>query len=358
MTIAYVIDDLSYGGAQKQLSILARSLPSGYRPLVVSMSAHTEPFGTILRSAGVDVVSVTRGSSIEVRRLLSVRAAIRDGGADVVHGFLDAANAYAFLAARLLRRPVVLSLRNERLRLSGMRAVALRAMLRRAERVLVNSVAGRQLLTSDIGVSERKVLYVKNWIEPAHLELPSAGAPQGDTLVIGNVGRFAAQKRLHLLIEAFCLLQEQMPDTRLLLMGDGIERESLVRRAERLGLRESVEFVEPGVDVAATLARMHCFVLPSAFEGLPNSALEALAMGVPVVASRAGDIGDLIVEGKTGTLIDDDSPRGIAAAIERVLCDRLLIESARTEGPRLIAAGYSIDAALRQLLPVYDDLTK
>ena len=79
-------------------------------------------------------------------------------------------------------------------------------------------------------------------------------------------------------------------------------------------------------------------------------------MGIPVVASPVGDVADLILEGKTGKLIGQDSPRGIADAIESVFSNPSLRDNARREGPQLVAERYSIDTALHQLIAVYDTL--
>ncbi len=353
--IAYVIDDLAYGGAQRQLSLLVRALPDGYVPIVVSMSSNLHPFADAMREDGVRVVSLPRRTSNDVGRLWALRRTLKESGADLVHGFLDAANVYAYLSARTLRRPVMLSLRGDRLALSGVRAGVLAWTLRRADRVLVNSRAGRRLLLETINVNPSRVEYIPNWSRRDNGE-PRPLPPESGDKVIGSIGRFVPLKRLHLLIEAFGEAHRRVPAARLVLMGSGPEKDSLLRRVEQLELGRWVEFLEPRLDVVGVLRRFYCFVLASGFEGLPNAVMEALAEGVPVIATPSGDVSDLIIDGKTGTLVNGDQPGALADAIVRVLSDTELLRNARTCGPELVRRKFSMSAALDRLLPVYDSL--
>ena len=100
-----------------------------------------------------------------------------------------------------------------------------------------------------------------------------------------------------------------------------------------------------------------CLVLPSAFEGLPNVALEALSLGIAVVASPVGDLEDVILEGRTGLSMTDNTPAALAALLERAIKDEDLRRSAAEQGPALIQTNYSVAAAVDKLLAVYNGLT-
>jgi glycosyltransferase involved in cell wall biosynthesis len=139
-------------------------------------------------------------------------------------------------------------------------------------------------------------------------------------------------------------------------MGDGPERDDIAGRIERLGLASSVELVAPNPDVEATLARIDVFVMTSAFEGLPNAAIEALSMGIPVVSTAVGDVAELIVPGKTGVLFEDDRPEAIADTLVRVLADRALLENALRFGPKLVEEKFSLGRAAAKLASVYANL--
>lgn len=354
--IAFIIDSLSFGGAERQLSLLVRALPDPFSPVVISLSDDIHPFGDELRADGIEVAALPRHSGLDVVRLSGTIRALREHRAALVHGFLDAANAYAFAAGRFLRKPVVLSLRNEILRVRGARAAALTWMLRHAEQVLVNSRAGAGHLQKDIGVDPHKILHIPNWIDPERTGRVRDIPPPGTPPTMGFVGRFAKQKRLDILLDSFALVLRTMSDARLILMGGGTEMEMVTARIRDLGIGKNVEIVEPSPDVDATLRRLHLFVMTSDFEGLPNSAMEALSMGIPLVSTSVGDVRELIVEGETGTFFDRVDPESMAATLVRAVSDKGLLERSLTAGPELVGKKFSLDRAVERLTAVYSEI--
>lgn len=354
--IAYIIDSLGFGGAERQLSLLVRALPDPFSAVVISLSDDIHPFGDELRADGIDVVTLPRHSGIDVVRLSGAIGALREHRVDLVHGFLDAANAYAFAAGRFLRKPVVLSLRNELLRVQGARAGVLTWMLRHAEQVLVNSRAGADHLQNDIGVDSQKVLHIPNWIDPGRIgrvrDIPPAGTPP----TIGFVGRFAKQKRLDILLDSFARVLDTVGDARLILMGGGTEKDMVTTRIRDLGIGENVEIIEPNSDIDATLRRLHIFAMTSDFEGLPNSAMEALSMGIPIVSTPVGDVRELVVEGETGVFLDPVDPESVSATLVRALSDKRLLERSLTAGPQLVEKKFSLDGAIEKLTTAYREI--
>lgn len=358
LTVAYLIDDLRLGGAEKQLSMLASALPSSFKPVVVCLSQHAHPIRELLESAGVEVVTVERRSHLEARRLREALRAVREADADVVHGFLDAANGYAFVCARALRKPVILSVQSDSLRVSGVKRMVLSWMLRRAERVLVNSRKGADFLRNRVGVAEARILHVPNWIDTEKAAARRVARRTPTPPTVGFVGRFAPEKRVGLLLDVFHLLLREIPDARLVLMGDGPERDEILRRVGRLNLADRVELVAPNPAVEGTLHRFDVFVMTSALEGLPNAAIEALAAGIPVVSTRVGDMADIVVEGRTGALFENEDPGSMAATLARVLADRTLAENAAAAGPKLVEERFSLRRAVERLTETYRALAR
>jgi len=346
--VAYVIDDLGRGGAQRQLSLLAPALASRARGAVVfCMSSITAPFSDVIRAGGVEVRAFERRSSMDLVRLALLRRGIRDKGADVVHSFLDASNAYAYAAARSLRLPVVLSLRSDRLSLGGVRARVLRAMLRNAEAVVANSEAGHRTLVSQIGVDQARALLVRNCVDADSFR---AGARRG-VPTVGYVGRLVPLKRVDRLVEAFSAVAAE---AELVIVGDGPERPRLEALVERKGLSSRVTFAGAVDDVGPWLDRFTCLVLPSEWEGLPNVLLEALAAGIPVVAPPVGDVPTIVQDGRTGVLVAEDA--ALPTAVTRALRDTDLQRSARDEGPAFVRENFSVDRAADALLYCYHRL--
>ncbi len=159
--IAFVIDDLGFGGAQKQLTILVDALTEYVDPSVYCLSTKNHPFARRIRDRGIPVTEFERRSQLDFGRLGPLHRALVRDRIDLVHGFLDAANIYSFIAARSAGKPIVLSLRNERLRFSGIKAKVLGYALRKADRVVVNSESGLHYLTARIkkGTSAVSLVY-------------------------------------------------------------------------------------------------------------------------------------------------------------------------------------------------------
>jgi len=353
-TVGFVIDDLGIGGAQKQLMLVASALVLTTGTRVYVLSTIEAPHGRSLRARGVPVTTMRRRSNMDPTRLVRLTRAMGADRVDVVHGFLDASNVYAFLAARALRKPVVLSLRSQLLTLRGVRGRVLRALLRRADAVTVNSEAGRAFLVERVRVQADRVVLLPNIVAPA-----SAAPPRDDTApVVGCVGRLVGLKRFDAVLRAFPRVRAAVPDARLEMVGDGPELGALRALARELDVEQWVDFTGAVDDATTRMAAMACVVFASEFEGLPNAALESIARGVPVVAVPVGDLPSIVVDGSTGVVVGAASPEILAAGIVRALTDRALRRRAQDEGPRLVRERYSVQAALAVLLPLYQRLSK
>ena len=346
--VTFVIDDLGHGGAQRQLWLTAAALAGRVDIHVVSLSSSTDPYARRLADRGAAVTVLPRRSGFEPGRVIALVRALRASRPDVVHGVLGASNAYAFIAARALRTPVVLSLRSDRLDVTGLRLRVLRWMLRHADAVTVNSRAGHRYLTTRVGMPEARLVLVPNIV--------AVDAPVSPTNspVVGCVGRLVELKRFDAVIAAMTMVRERVPSARLVVVGDGPRRAPL--QAAALALADAAEFTGAVDDAGPLIAGFACLVVASVHEGVPNAALEALALGVPVATVRAGDLPDVVVDGVTGVIARDGSPAALADAITRVLTDSGLRDSARREGPRMIRERFASDHTRDLLVDLYHRL--
>ena len=347
--VTYVIDDLGHGGTQRQLHLIARALAGRVDMRVVSLSATADPYAARLREQGVDVAIIPRVGPADLGRLRTLGALIKRGDTDIVQGMLEASNIYAFLAARMRRIPVVLSLRANILTVTGARLRVLSWMYRRADAVAVNSVAGQDTLVNSVGVAPDRVFLTPN-IVPA-LSRPAA-QPASDGPVIGCIGRLTRQKRFHAVIDAMPVVRRDYPNARLEIMGEGPLRNELEAAARRAG--GYTTFIGTLADPVPSMSRFACLVIASDHEGVPNVALEALALGIPVVAVAVSDLATVVTDGVTGIVTPDGSPASLADAVIRVLSSPQLQQSAAREGPRTVHENFSEAAARERLLRLYD----
>jgi glycosyltransferase involved in cell wall biosynthesis len=139
--------------------------------------------------------------------------------------------------------------------------------------------------------------------------------------VIGAIAVLRPQKALSTLLEACATLRSSHPDLRVLIAGDGEERESLERLARTLGLERTVDFLGLRNDVPDVLAALDVSVSSSDYEGTPLALMESMEAGVPIVATRVGGTPDLIDDGVHGLLVPPRDPGALAAAVGELLAD-------------------------------------
>ena len=354
--VAYLIDDLGLGGAQTLLANLVSSLPDQYVPLVFCLSEKDRPYGDQFRKKGIPVFLFKRNFHLDLPRLLKIKEFLAAERIDLVHSYLHASNVYAYLAARMLRLPVILSLQSNQPRIGRFQNRALSWVFRRADRVMVNSRAGKRYLLERAMVPADRIVLIKNCFPGDHISAPAI-SPLSNNNTIGFVGRLDNNvKRIDLLLRALPAVLEQRPESRLVLVGTGPDEQMLRDLAKELAITDRVEFRGAVPDVLAEMRKFRCLVLPSAFEGTPMVVIEALSLGVPVIATDVGDIGELVLDRRTGRILEDVSPAGLARLILDLVDDDALIERVRVEGPSLVQSTYSVASFQKQLTSLYDSL--
>jgi glycosyltransferase involved in cell wall biosynthesis len=270
---------------------------------------------------------------------------------------------YARLAAALMQVPIVIDHWHGFTRFNRKRRVICRFLSRFTDLSLAVSREVKDYLVSEIGLNPVKVRVVENGVDIAAIDAarPRAevrrelGLPAG-AAVIGLVGRLDHWGKGHReLFAAMAQLKDRYPCHALIVGGGRRERE--VRQfAEGLGLAGEVHFLGQRLDVPDLLQAMEIFVLPSYSEGVSLALLEAMAAGLPVVASAVGGNPEVVTDGETGLLIPPRDAEALAGAMERLLVDPGWAKELGTRARGHVVANYSLARFGREIIAIYDEL--
>ena len=280
-----------------------------------------------------------------------------------VHSASDASffRKSAFIAIALAARlPVIFHLHGGgffefyRERCGPLRRLLVRILLHRVERIVTLSAEGARRIAGITG--NARVSVIPNMVDMRAFR--SAAQPQDRDPELLFLGRLDPTKGIEELLQAAAKLRERFPRLRLVLAGVGDLR-AVEARAASLGIADAVEF--PGWVVGerkqALLERASVFVLPSYVENMPVSVLEAMAAGLPVVATSVGAIPEVVEDGVSGVLVPPRDAQALAQAIERVLADpqrrRRMGEAGRARAER----DYSVERVMPRLEAMYRTLT-
>lgn len=189
-------------------------------------------------------------------------------------------------------------------------------------------------------------------VEP-HAKLKNELGLSAQSRLIGAVGRLVPIKDLDALLQALALLQTDLPDLHVALVGDGESRAALLAKSQKLGLSKKVHFLGWRHDLGHVYGGLDLIVLSSRNEGTPVSLIEALAAGRPVVATQVGGVSEVLQGGKAGRLVPPGEPAGIAQAIRQELeSGRSLPSSLREE----VVEQYSPDRLVQRVDRLYRQL--
>jgi glycosyltransferase involved in cell wall biosynthesis len=260
------------------------------------------------------------------------------------------ANIFGLPAAALARVPVRIGSRRELTPDKSAGQIRLqRLAYRAATKVVANSRAARQVLETE-GLAPGSIAVIPNGVDPAFFALPERTGPVRTIITVANL---RPEKSHETLLTAAAALVDAHPALRFQIVGDGPRREALERLSATLGLGGRVDFLGHREDVPALLAAADAFVLPSRSEAFPNSAIEAMAAGLPVVACAVGGLLALIQDGSTGLLVPPADPDALGAALRSLVEHPARARALGAAARRCVRQRYSFDRMVASFEDLY-----
>jgi len=317
----HVVYSLEPGGMEFGVVKLVNGLD---RSRVYSSVCATTPGGRLrsLIAAHVPVFEMGRRRGNDPRLVWQLFRLFRRERPHVVHTHAWGTLVEGLAAARLARVPVVVHGEHGTLQLRAHQRSVQRVGWTLADQVLSVSSRLAARMAAETRFPVNRVQTIRNGVDLSrfgHLSRTEARRVLGladDELVVGTVGRLVPVKDHVSLLRAMAHLAGRHVPATLLVAGDGPLRADLEALAGKLGISGSVRLLGHRPDIEVVLAALDVFVLSSTSEGLSNTILEAMASGVPVVATRVGGADELVDDGVTGVLVPAREPESIAAAVE------------------------------------------
>jgi len=349
------------GGGERFAFGLARALPADrYEVTLCTTRSAGAEVRAELERGGVEVLDLSRRGRFDLRSFRPLVRRLRSGTVDVLHAHKFGSNVWGVGFGRACRVPVVIA-HEQTWSYSGRPGrVALDFLIGRLADafVAVSSADGERMVTVE-HVPAEKVTVIPN----AHIPRAPTEAPglrdelslDAEALLIGTVAVMRPQKALSVLVEAFADLAARHPNAHLVMGGDGPCESELREQVAQRSLGDRVHFLGLRQDVPEILRDLDIAVMSSDFEGTPLFALECMAAGAPLVATRVGGLPDLVKDGITGTLVPPRDSAALGAAIEELLFDperRAAVANAAQE----CAAEFSIDRIAERFSSLYEAL--
>ncbi len=287
----------------------------------------------------------------------------------LIHTFqIGYTSSLSILLANLLRKPSVIKLACsgcggdiQRARKTLYGKIFLFMAKKASSIITLSSTIERELIEEKIDPSKTKLIHngvdLERFkeIEGKSQLRKKLGIPDKKSIIY--TGRLVYQKGIDVLIQSFSKLNGET-DCQLIIIGDGPERQNIVRLIDHYQLSKSVILIEEAEDIASYLNTADVFVLSSRFEGLSNSLLEAMACGLPVISTRVGGSIDIIEGGVDGLLVDVDNEEQLSQAISKVLSNFSLATSLGENARKTIETSYDLNKVTDKYLELYKALNK
>jgi len=366
--ILHLITRLPIGGAERLLLGILRNLdPNEFESVVCCIQDRGE-LADEAEALGIPVIllNLMQKGGYDRAVVPALRQIIRERHIDLIHTHLYHANLYGRLAARREDIATIASVHNTYKKRKWYRHLLNRWLVRKTFVVTAGSEDVEKDLLEVDRLPRNKVVRLPNCIDLSRVEtaLNTVEAKQrfgfaATDRVIGTVGRVEEQKGHIYLLQAFAQLRQQSggENLRLLLVGDGRLLPKLRETAASLGIADACHFPGNLSRLADVYRAIDVFTMPSLWEGLSLAMLEAMAAGLPMVATEVGGARDVLGDSRYGLLVQPRDPDMLAQAIARLLADPASCAALAAAGCNQVRRHYSVTALTSQLSDLYRSAT-
>jgi glycosyltransferase involved in cell wall biosynthesis len=348
----------SHGHGGQEIRTLAETrwlIDHGWRTLIVCQP--DSPLLAEARASSIPVEAVRMGRATDIGAIVKLRRLMREHSVSLVHTHSSVDSWLGGVAAKSLGRPVVRS-RHVSIPIRRRRALVYRL----ADRI-ITSGEGVRAMVIGAGIAPERVVSIPAGVDTERFHPGVLGTPVRNELgltgvpLVGLVANVRGSKGHNVFLEAARAVLAAAPDTRFLIVGDGVGLDEVRHRAREMGLDAHVHLTGFRRDIPEVMAALDVLVLPSIrSEATPQVIPQALAVGTPVVASTVGGSPELIRDGENGRLVPPADPAALADAILALLREPERARAMARAGQVMVQARYTIDATMARTTAVYREV--
>jgi glycosyltransferase involved in cell wall biosynthesis len=360
-TVAQFVENMEIGGLEQMVLALSKRLHTGRFRCVLFCLGKGGPLAEMADAFGIDVTAYDKQEGLDYSLSFRLARLLRRERIDILHCHNYGPLVYGSAAARMARIAgavytshgmITSSEKHQRLlfRLGNMHIVTV-------------SENARRLMLRSSGLSPQRVTVIPNGVDTKafgkDLDVKKKKASIGlsdSSRSIGIVARLSPEKDHETLFEAFACFSREFHDVHLVVVGGGDLLGDLQNAAGRLGIESRVHFLGYRHDVVELLAIFDCFVLSSRLEGLPMTLLEAMAAGLPVVATDVGGNREVVLHEETGLLVPEGEPGLLADALQRIFADPETARRMGGRGRKRAREHFDLDKMVGRYVRIYDEL--
>lgn len=361
MRVLHLTTHLNIGGISNYILSLSKALKRrGVKSLVASGGGELEgefkKYG--IETKSLNIKTKSEFSPKVLASIFKVSKMIKDYDVDIVHAHTRVSQVSGFFASRMTRVPYVTTCHGFFKRRLGRRLFDFWG-----DKVIAISQPVRDSLIRDFNIEANRIAVVYNGVDPEKFskDYPDdykselkrrLGIKNG--LVVGTIGRLSPVKGHRFFIEAIKDAVSKTKDIQGIIIGDGPEEDTLKRLVKDLKIENNLRFMSSVTDTNEYLSIMDIFVFPSIKEGLGLSLLEAMAKGLPCIASNVGGISDVVTNDKTGILFNVGNVKSLSDSIIRLSGDSELRRRLGQAGRGVVKDKFSLDIMADKVLGLYN----
>lgn len=351
--ILYVIGRLEIGGVETQLLNLVKHIDKNkFEIIVCCLSEKTKLLNEFEKHC--KVIIMKKILPIDITRIPRIIKIIKKNGIDIVHNDVFPANFYGTIAGKLSKKPTIISYK-QTLKNYPLHARIRDNMLSKlADRTITISDSAKQMLIKKALFNKDKIVIIKEGINLSNYKIKNIKTLK----VIGTACRLVKQKNHALFLESAKLVLEKHPKIKFLIAGEGNLKEKLLEQAKALKIEKNVFFLGEIRNMPQFYSKIDLFALTSSWEGTPIVIMEAIASGLPVLATNVGGVNEIINDKVGGFLVEPENPDKFAQKLVYLIENPKIAKKTAKHALKKIKDNFDIKRKVIEMQNLYEELSR